>query len=73
MSTKSARREYLLALAQFERGCAELSKRMDSILEPLPPGDHQFLSPFGPRKPAKRAARQDEAREIGGSKRSKAA
>jgi hypothetical protein len=57
MSSKAARREYLKAMADFERGCAEFSRRMATILDPLSPGSHPILSPFGPRKPAKRASR----------------
>ncbi|MDM0036822.1 hypothetical protein QTI33_32130 [Variovorax sp. J22P271] len=58
MSSKAARREYLKALADFERGCAEFSQRMATIFDPLPPGSQPILSPFGPRKPAKRASRR---------------
>ncbi|MDM0002749.1 hypothetical protein QTI24_29420 [Variovorax sp. J22P240] len=72
MSTKSARREYLLAMAELERRCAEFSRRMEAIFEPVPPGDHQFLSPFGPRKPLKRATIQQASRQIAVPKRSKA-
>lgn len=56
MSSKAARREYLKALADFEQSCAEFSRRMATIFDPLPPGSHPILSPFGPRKPAKRAS-----------------
>lgn len=58
MSTKSACLEYLRAMADFERSCAEFSRRMETICEPVPPDDHQFVSPFGPRKPVKRATRE---------------
>jgi hypothetical protein len=73
MSNKFARREYLLAMAEFERNCAECSRRMDTIFEPLSPDDHQFLSPFGPRKPVKRATRQPASGALAVPKRRKAA
>jgi hypothetical protein len=71
MSTRSARREYLLAMAEFERSCVEFSRRMETIFHPLPQGDHQFLSPFGPRKAVKRATHRAPG-EAAVPKRSKA-
>lgn len=56
MSSKAARREYLDAVADFERACLALSERMATITEqPAGPGPVPLLSPFGPRKSAKRA------------------
>jgi site-specific recombinase XerC len=51
----------------------ELARRMESMLEPPAPGDDQFLSIFGPRKPVKRAPRRDASGAIDVPKRSKAA
>jgi hypothetical protein len=59
MSSRTARREYLQALAQFERACMDYAKAMEQVLEPPEPTGTQptsLLSPFGPRKPAKRAS-----------------
>jgi hypothetical protein len=73
MTTKAARREHLMAMAQFERRCVELSRHMESIVEPPVPGDHRFLSPFGPRKPVKRALPRGVSGAIAVPKRLKAA
>ena len=67
MSSKSARREYLQALAAFDRACLEFSKAMDAVLEPGKPVHEPdklqpLLATLGPRKPAKRAQTGD-ARE----------
>lgn len=73
MSSRTARREYLQALAQFERACMDYAKAMERVLDPVetagtPPTS--LLSPFGPRKPAKRASsaslpRANASRRIG--------
>ncbi|MGJ7510132.1 hypothetical protein [Variovorax sp. GT1P44] len=60
MSSKSARREYLQALADFDRACVEFSKGMRTVLEPPAPTENTaqpLLADLGPRKPAKRAQR----------------
>ena len=62
MSSRSARREYLEAMAQFERACLDFSRSMASIAEPAPAapspaGVEAALPALGPRKPAKRAPR----------------
>lgn len=62
MSAKSARREYLQALAEFDRSCREFSKGMSAVLEPpaAPAAEPQaLLADLGPRKPAKRAQRNE--------------
>jgi hypothetical protein len=55
MSTKAARREYLQAVAEFERGVRTFAQGMERVIEPPAPAAADGL--FGPRKPAKRAAR----------------
>jgi hypothetical protein len=54
-----ARRDYLQALAQFERSCLEFSRAMEHILDsppsPAPAPPTRILENLGPRKPAKRA------------------
>jgi hypothetical protein len=55
MSTKAARREYLQAVAEFERACQTFARGMERVLEPPAPAAADGL--FGPRKPARRAAR----------------
>lgn len=68
MTAKAARREYLEALAAFDKACVRFSKGMETLLEPDQPtqqlaGSPQpLLADLGPRKPAKRA-RRDETRE----------
>jgi hypothetical protein len=54
MSTKAARREYLQALAEFEQACRAFARGMERVLEPPAPAASGL---FGPRKPARRAAR----------------
>jgi len=62
MKHKAARREYLSAIAEFERACLDFSEGMQSILEPpTPPIEPEAplqLLRFGPRKPARRADRR---------------
>jgi hypothetical protein len=55
MSTKAARREYLQAVAEFERACRTFAQGMERVLDPPAPAAADGL--FGPRKPVKRAAR----------------
>ena len=60
MSKKSARREYLQAVAEFDAGCERFARRMARILEtPLPTA--VSMVQLGPRKPAKRAPRSEPA------------
>jgi hypothetical protein len=62
MSKKSARREYLQAVAEFDAGCERFARGMARILEtPLPTAVR--LVQLGPRKPAKRALRPEPARD----------
>ena len=62
MSRKSARREYLQAVAEFDAGCERFARRLARILEaPLPTA--ASLVQQGPRKPAKRALRPGPARD----------
>ena len=59
MSSRTARREYFEALAEFERAIVSFDSAMTQILsDPLPHRDPETLAllpPLGPRKPAKRA------------------
>ncbi|MDM0109525.1 hypothetical protein QTH97_31685 [Variovorax sp. J22R24] len=68
MSAKSARREYLEALAAFERACRDFSKGMGAVLDPAQPKSSSepqpLLANLGPRKPAKRALRSDSAEQV---------
>lgn len=60
MSSKSVRREYLEAVAEFERGCKAFAAGMRTALQEEGASTPQsVLSPLGPRKPAKRAPRRD--------------
>jgi hypothetical protein len=69
MSKKSARREYLQAVAEFDAGCERFARGMARILEtPLPTAVR--LVQLGPRKPAKRALRPEPSR-AGGSRRAR--
>ena len=63
MSAKSARREYLEAVAAFDRACLRFSTGMASALaEPAAAANVPMLSPLGPRKGPKRAQpRLDQA------------
>ena len=64
MSSKSARREYLQALAAFDRACVDFSKGMSTVLAspaPLENTPQPLLADLGPRKPAKRAQRVPHA------------
>ncbi|KWT64464.1 MULTISPECIES: hypothetical protein [unclassified Variovorax] len=61
MSTKAARREYLQAVAEFERACRTFASGMEQVLEPQAPAAAAGL--FGPRKPARRTARTPRAIE----------
>jgi len=59
MSSASAvRREHQRAASEFERSCADVSRHLAAIFDPWSPEDFRYLSPFGPRKPAKRAPRR---------------
>ncbi|MGK6307942.1 hypothetical protein [Variovorax sp. DT-64] len=60
MSTKAARREYLQAVAEFERACRTFAQGMERVLDPPAPAAAGL---FGPRKPVKRAARISRAIE----------
>ncbi|WP_077002207.1 hypothetical protein [Variovorax sp. KK3] len=59
MSTKAARREYLQAVAEFQRACRDFSRGMSEVLPPpqaQEPGDASFIArTLGPSRPAKRA------------------
>ena len=59
MSTKAARREYLQAVAEFQRACREFSAGMARVLEPAEapePADAGWIArSLGPSKPPKRA------------------
>ena len=61
MKHRAARREYLSAIAEFERACVDFSEGMRGILQPpaapVEPEAPLPLLRFGPRKPAKRADR----------------
>jgi len=64
MTSKAARREYLQALAEFDRACLEFSERMARVVTPdaspeVPGTMRPLLARLGPRKPAKRALRSD--------------
>jgi hypothetical protein len=67
MSARTARLEYLQAMAEFERACLRFSIGMGAILEPPQPARETeattlaILSELGPRKPAKRALREQDA------------
>ena len=77
MSTKSARREYLEAVAEFQRGLQDFSVGMGRVLDTsLPPGSPQdgvqptaIAELLGPRKPARRAPRTERLMEQAGSAR----
>jgi hypothetical protein len=62
MSKKSARREYLQAIAEFDAGCERFAQGMARILETSPPAALSLV-PLGARKPAKRAPRPVPARD----------
>ena len=59
MSTKAARREYLQAVAEFQRACRDFSAGMAKVLEPVEtpaPGDAGWIArTLGPSKPPRRA------------------
>lgn len=64
MNTKAARREYLEAVAEFQRSVQAFSVGMDRVLDQLPdrsPEDGAqptaIAELLGPRKPAQRAPR----------------
>ena len=70
MSAKTARREYLQAVSDFERGVRDFARGMGSVLEtaaasaPVQPQLQPdealpLLAGLGPRKPARRAPRKD--------------
>jgi hypothetical protein len=67
MTHKSARREYLQALAEFERSCREFSEGMRQVLDPPAPRTENVepLLQLGPRKPAKRTPRTDAGFQTG--------
>ena len=58
MSRKSARREYLEAVAEFERACLAFSHGMAAIVPAEATNVEEITRPasaLGPRKPARRA------------------
>ena len=59
MSTKAARREYLQAVAEFQRACREFSTGMSRVLEPAEAPERAdagwIARTLGPSKPPKRA------------------
>ncbi|GAA4342324.1 hypothetical protein GCM10023165_23960 [Variovorax defluvii] len=62
MSTKAARREYLQAVAEFQRACRDFSAGMTRVLEPPPtePASEEvgwIVRAIGTSKPPKRAPR----------------
>ncbi len=70
MSAKTARREYLQAVADFERGVRDFARGMGALMETaaakapgetLPDDALPLLASLGPRKPARRAPRTDAA------------
>jgi hypothetical protein len=61
MSKKSARREYLQAVAEFDAGCERFARGMARILETPLPTAVSLVQQLGPRKPAKRAPRSEPA------------
>ena len=75
MSTRAARREYLEAVAEFQRALQEFSVGMGRALDPSLPNrsPQDGVQPavitelLGPRKPAKRALRAQ--RLIGGARK----
>jgi hypothetical protein len=77
MSKKAARREYLEAVAEFQRGLQAFSAGMGRVLDPTlphhPPQDGvqptAIAELLGPRKPARRAPpRSHRAMEDGARK-----
>jgi hypothetical protein len=62
MTSKSARREYLQAVADFERACRQFSQSMGEILEPASEETDVsmrfIVSELGPARPAKRAPQE---------------
>ena len=62
MSAKSARREYLEAVAEFQRGCEAFARGMGRILEPpqaQEPGElHWIAGALGSSRPPVRAPRE---------------
>jgi len=70
MSSASAvRREHQRAASEFERSCADVSRHLAAIFDPWSPEDFRYLSPFGPRKPAKRAPSKSDDSEAAPRKR----
>lgn len=69
MSAKSARREYLQAVAEFQRGWREFARCMERVLEsPEEPGPEDLgwmARELGASKPAKRAPRRVKAKRNG--------
>jgi len=61
MSKKSARREYLQAVAEFDAGCERFARGMARILETPLPTAVSLVQQLGPRKLAKRAPRSEPA------------